>query len=165
MPFSFLRFSTPDPASAFWFREAGGSVQCFLPVLWCCASTNTVPHGFVQNSTIEFGLTFLFGSAGVRVACCSPWGQGVSWCSFQFFGWVPVVSPELMSWNPCRSKFRAQRKFGAREAANKCFQFVASPPDAACGGAAEASVKCHKEIRCHNLIKRKKLKLLIYQKI
>ena len=37
-------------------------------------------------------------------------------------------------------KSRAQRKIGANPAANKCFQFVASPPDAACGGAAEAGV-------------------------
>ena len=39
-------------------------------------------------------------------------------------------------------KPRAQSKIGASPAANKCFQFVASPPDAACGGAAEAGVSC-----------------------
>ena len=65
-------------------------------------------------------------------------GKGLVWCSSQLFGSVLLGSSESQT-GSCR-KSRAQSKIGASPAANKCFQFVASPPDAACGGAAEAGV-------------------------
>jgi hypothetical protein len=46
VPLGFLPFATPGFIPAFWFSEAGGKFSAFS--LWCYASANTVPHGFVQ---------------------------------------------------------------------------------------------------------------------
>ena len=88
----------------------------------------------------QLSLSQHFGSVPLACKLCAValGGKGLVWCSSQLFGSVLLGSSESQT-GSCR-KSRAQSKIGASPAANKCFQFVASPPDAACGGAAEAGV-------------------------
>ena len=133
---------------------------------WCSASISSVLTGSLPFAAPELISTFCsvlfsglcnlvllnhqqlslsqhFGSVPLACKLCAValGGKGLVWCSSQLFGSVLLGSSESQT-GSCR-KSRAQSKIGASPAANKCFQFVASPPDAACGGAAEAGVSCH----------------------